>query len=308
MAKILIVDDDIRTAEFISQSLQAAGHECAVTRKGEESLHMAKAGPIDLLVLDVMLPGGVSGFEVCRRFRADSDLYTLPILLLSAMAGEEEVMHGLAQGADDYVTKPFAVPNLVQRVEALLRASADAQNLDEMTSLPCTQSIKREVQKRISRHEIFALVCVELVRLREFAYKCGAEARKKAIRHLARTLRLCGQEMGSDDFMVGHMGGGYFVCILNTERAEKYCDYIMQTWKAHLPSLYESVGFGRAYQDVTGDSGTVRNLPLLDLLICVTTRLRKETLSSQELFEILMKIRSNALAKNQAGLYFDRRA
>lgn len=306
MARILLVDDDSRTADFIQNNFRNAGHECLVADRGNKALEMARKHGVDLLVLDVMLPGGTSGFEVCRQIRADSELYTLPILMLSAMCEDEEVVHGLAQGADDYVTKPFDVQNLIQHSEALIRAHTDARALDDLTSLPNGNAIKREVQRRVSRQEMFALACVELLHLREFAYRCGPEARQKAIRHLARGLCICGRERSGSDFMVGHMGGGYFVSIINPEHVEPYCRRVLQVWEHHLPSLYENVGAGQSYKDTI--AGTSSNkVPILKVLACVSARSRKETLNSKELFDVLMKIRSNALAHREGGIYIDRR-
>jgi DNA-binding response OmpR family regulator len=306
VARILLVDDDTRTAQFIRDHFRGAGHECLVVDRGEKVLDIARAQAVDLLVLDVMLPGGTSGFEVCRRVRADSELYTLPVLILSAMSADEEVVHGLAQGADDYVTKPFDVQNLLQHSEALIRANSDARALDELTTLPNGNAVKREVQRRVSRQEIFALASVELLNLREFAYRCGQEARQKAIRHLARALCICGREQSNAEFMVGHMGGGFFVSIVKPDQVEAYCQRVMQVWEHHLPALYENAGVGQAYKDTLAGTAT-NKIPILKLLVCVSARSRKESLNAKELFDILMKIRTNALAKQANGIYLDRR-
>ena len=306
MARILLVDDDTRTAQFIRDHFRNAGHECLVSDRGEKALDIARSHSVDLLVLDVMLPGGTSGFEICRRVRADSELYTLPVLMLSAMSADEEVIHGLAQGADDYITKPFDVQNLLQHSEALLRANSDARAVDELTTLPNGNAMKREVQRRVSRQDVFALAGVELLNLREFAYRCGQEARQKAIRHLARALCICGRERSGVDFMIGHMGGGYFVSIVKPEQVEAYCDRAMQVWEHHLPALYENAGVGQAYRDTVAGTAT-NKMPILKLLVCVSARSRKESLNSKELFDILMKIRANALARQSGGIYLDRR-
>ena len=306
MARILLVDDDPRTAEFVRNHFRNAGHECLVVDRGERALEIARANPVDLMVLDVMLPGGTSGFEVCRRVRADSDLYTLPVLILSAMSADEEVVHGLAQGADDYVTKPFDVQNLIQHSEALIRSNADVRGLDDLTSLPNGNAIKREVQRRVSRREVFALACVELLNLREFAYRCGPDSRQKAIRHLARALCVCGREKSGDDFMAGHMGGGYFVSIIGNAYVESYCQRVMQVWEHHLPALYENAGAAQAYKETLAGNASVK-MPILNLLCCVSARSAKEELNSKQLFDVLMKIRSNALANRSGGIYMDRR-
>lgn len=307
MARILLVDDDSQTAEFIRNHFRSAGHECLVVNRGDKALDAARANSVDLMVLDVMLPGGTSGFEVCRRVRSDSELYTLPVLMLSAMSGDEEVVHGLAQGADDYITKPFDVQNLLQHSEALIRSNADARGLDDLTSLPNANVVKREVQRRVIRQEVFSLACAELPNLREFSYRCGPDSRQKAIRHLARALCICAREESGGDFMVGHMGGGYFVSIVNPDFVEAYCQRVMQVWENHLPALYESAGAAQAYKDTLAGTASIK-MPILNLLICVSARSHKEGLNSKDLFDVLMKIRSNALAHRNGGIFMDRRA
>ncbi|NIA16067.1 MAG: response regulator [Nitrospiraceae bacterium] len=308
MAKIFIVEDDQRTALLIRDNLQAIGHTCVTLTSSAHAIEAARAENVDLAILDVMMPGGQCGFELCRRLRADSQLYALPILLLSAMTGDEEIMHGLAQGADDYMKKPFAVQNLLQRVAALLRANADADAPDEITSLLNANTTKREVQKRVSRQDVFALACAELVYLREFAYKCGADARLKAIRHLARALSRCGKDIEDDTFAVGHMGGGHFITIVSPAQIDRYCKHVARSWKAHLPALYESLGLTRKYEEAVTGKVTGEAIPLLEPLICVTTRHPHDAMSSQEMFDVLIKIRSNALATGGAGIHVDRRS
>jgi DNA-binding response OmpR family regulator len=265
-------------------------------------------GVIDLIVLDVMLPGGTSGFEVCRRVRSDPTLYTTPILLMSAMSGDEEIMHGLAQGADDYVPKPFDVTNLLQRIDALLRHNRSTGHVDEMTSLPNAWATKREVQRRLLSPEPFVLACAEVMNLREFGRMHRGDARDKTIRHLGRALKLCGERLGIADFMVGHMGGGYFVCILGSIDAERYCSLVLETWKSHLSALYESFDLGKAYQQaIMGISGPQKT-PILELLVCATHRAANDATSSQELFEVLTQIRNNAMTAKVPGAHINRRA
>ena len=205
MARILIIEDDPEVRETLSVALSQSGHECDTLSTGQGAVEMARQSLPDLLLLDVMLPG-VSGFEICRQVRRDPALYTVPILIVSAMCGEQEVSHGIAQGADDYVAKPFDVSNIVQRVNTLLRNQAGTDS-DELTALPGADSIKREIQKRISSKEIFGLGCAELVGLREYARRLGGEARLRAIRHLGRILERCGRSL-DEGFFLGHMGGG----------------------------------------------------------------------------------------------------
>lgn len=305
MARILVVDDDSRTMDLLRANLSGAGHECYVVPNGEQALSVMRRARFDLLVLDIMMPGGISGFEVCRRIRSDSEINFLPILMLSAMSGHEEVMHGLAQGADDYLAKPFEVHQLLGRVDNLLKMTSDSRSPDELTSLPGPQTIKREIQKRLTRREIFSLVSIESLGLREFAYHCGLDARQKAIRHLARAALLCGQE--SPDFQVGHMGGGYFIALASTDVAETYGKRLLATWETHLPALYDSMGFGKSFECAIrqADSGSI---PILKLLLCLTACNRKGAANAKDLFEVLTRLRSNALNFGWDGLHMDRRS
>jgi len=307
VAKILIIEDDRTVAEAVGRHLTAAGHRCTVEPSGSKALDIARSDPYDLIVVDVMLPG-TSGFEICRRVRGDSDLYTLPVLILSAMRGEEEVMHGLAQGADDYMVKPFEPNQLVQRVEALLRAVGN-NITDRLTGLPGIDAIRREIQRRISLREVFGFAYVELLNIRQFGFKCGAEARDKAIRHLARGLVATVETVSPDNQYIGHMGNGHFVCLLPPERAHDFCTRAYKLWSAHREGFYKSANLEAAYRSAAGAGaeGRPHTVPLLDVLCCITAYDRKHDATPQRLFEVLSQIRHKALAGKGAGVFVDQR-
>ena len=118
MARILIVEDDREIAALVAAQLERAGHAVRAVHDGEAGLAAALEGDVDLLVLDVMLPG-VSGFEIVERLRRRP---TYPrVLMLTARAEEVDRVLGLELGADDYLTKPFSLRELEARVRALLR-------------------------------------------------------------------------------------------------------------------------------------------------------------------------------------------
>ncbi len=115
--RILVVDDEPTLREAVGYNLRRAGLEVELAEDGPMALAAVRACPPDLVVLDVMLPG-MDGFQVCRVLREES---TVPILLLSARGEEHDRVHGLELGADDYLTKPFAMRELLARVRAMLR-------------------------------------------------------------------------------------------------------------------------------------------------------------------------------------------
>lgn len=118
--RILIVEDEEPLSLLLRYNLESEGYEVESAMRGDDAELMLKEHIPDLVLLDWMLPG-LSGIELCRRLRQRSDTKTLPIILLTARGEEDERVRGLATGADDYVVKPFSVPELLARVGALLR-------------------------------------------------------------------------------------------------------------------------------------------------------------------------------------------
>ena len=119
-AKILIVEDEEPLTLLLRYNLEAEGYEVDSVARGDEAETRLQEKIPDLVVLDWMLPG-ISGIELCRRLRARPETRALPVIMLTARGEESERVRGLATGADDYIVKPFSVPELMARVRALLR-------------------------------------------------------------------------------------------------------------------------------------------------------------------------------------------
>jgi two-component system, OmpR family, phosphate regulon response regulator PhoB len=119
-ARILIVEDEEPLTLLLRYNLEAAGYAVDSAARGDDAELKLRESTPDLVVLDWMLPG-VSGIELCRRLRSKPETARLPIIMLTARGEESERVRGLATGADDYVVKPFSVPELLGRIGALLR-------------------------------------------------------------------------------------------------------------------------------------------------------------------------------------------
>jgi len=119
---ILVVDDEPQILRVMRASLPARGYEVRTASSGAEAIDEIRKQPPDLMILDLMMPG-ISGLEVCRQVRAFSNL---PIIVLSAKGSESDKVAALDLGADDYVTKPFGMDELMARVRAVLRRLSDA--------------------------------------------------------------------------------------------------------------------------------------------------------------------------------------
>jgi two-component system, OmpR family, phosphate regulon response regulator PhoB len=122
-ATVLIVEDETDLSELMRYNLEAEGFRIVSAESGDEAVERIRDGVPDLILLDWMLPG-LSGIELCRRWRSREETARTPIIMITARGEEEERVRGLATGADDYVVKPFSMPELVARIQALLRRSS----------------------------------------------------------------------------------------------------------------------------------------------------------------------------------------
>ena len=122
MGKVLIVDDDRDICSLVAFKLQQSGHEVLVEHDGEAGLATVLSTPLDVVVLDWMMPR-LSGIEVCVALRREPNLERLPVLMLTARAQEGDIQRGFAAGADDYLVKPFSPRELATRIESLLERS-----------------------------------------------------------------------------------------------------------------------------------------------------------------------------------------
>lgn len=128
--RILVIEDDPDILEILEYNLSNEGFDVACAIDGERGLREAAANKPALVLLDLMLPG-IPGLEVCRRLRAGEDSRDIPIIIVTAKGEEVDAVAGLEVGADDYVTKPFRIRELVARVNAVLRRTAEPPLVDD---------------------------------------------------------------------------------------------------------------------------------------------------------------------------------
>ncbi len=143
MSRILIVEDNADLAFGLRSNLELEGYDVSIASTGATGLAEASAQEPDLLILDVMLPE-MDGYEVLRRFREKNT--STPVLMLTARGEEMDKVRGLRSGADDYVTKPFGLMELLARIEALLRRSQERSDAD--TTPICVRDIEVNVTTR----------------------------------------------------------------------------------------------------------------------------------------------------------------
>lgn len=165
LARILVVEDDVGVRRALELALTEEGHSPQSVADPESALEAFRVDPHDLVLIDIMLPGG-SGLDLCRRIRSQSQV---PIIMVTARDDSHDVVAGLEAGADDYVTKPFVFKELAARIRALLRRSRSATS-DDNHIMRFGDLVIAPDEGRVSRDgEELALTRIELLLLRELA-------------------------------------------------------------------------------------------------------------------------------------------
>jgi two-component system response regulator RegX3 len=231
-AKILIVEDETAIRTGLVDIFVFHGYDVDYAEHGEEGLNKALSGLFDLILLDVMLPG-IDGFEICNRIR-QQDRHQA-VIMLTAKTNDEDIIQGLTLGADDYVSKPFSVTQLVLRVQAVLRRSRVGEALDRELRLAnglvidsenlCAQDIvftRREMDvllylysqadRPVSREEL-------LVKVWGYANDMEIETRTVDI-HIAKIRRKIEANPSKPESIVTVRGAGYRLMIENTQDSQ----------------------------------------------------------------------------------------
>ena len=203
-ATILIVEDEFAVARGIQYALQQEGYQVAVARSGEEGLEFATTQAPDLVVLDVRLPG-IDGFEVLRRLRATGS--KAPVLVLTARNDEVDKVIGLELGADDYLTKPFGLRELMSRIKALLRRAygdlADAAGGRVIRHHDLLIDLERRRVQRGSRR--ISLTATEFEILRHLASRPGRVYSRRELLELLRDYEALDQDEKTINVHVSHL-------------------------------------------------------------------------------------------------------
>ncbi|MFW5790497.1 MAG: response regulator [Bacillota bacterium] len=132
--KILAVDDEENIRELLKYNLEKEDYQVVLASRGDQVIDILEAQEIDLIILDLMLPG-IDGLSLCKKIKSEKKFKRLPIIMLTARTEEIDRVIGLEMGADDYVSKPFSMRELIARVKAVLRRTGDYKNSDKETEV-----------------------------------------------------------------------------------------------------------------------------------------------------------------------------
>ncbi len=305
--KILLVDDDALIRRVVTKSLVAAGFQVLAIGAAHEALPSARANQPDLILLDVMMPE-MSGYEVCQQLRDDPQTATMPIIMLTAMDEPEAVVKGLQTGADDYITKPFNIEELVSRIEAHLRRSIRQVGANPLTTLPGNPTIAQVLQERLDRHEPIAVLYVDLTNFKPYNDEYGWLQGDQVIKMLAQNIIDAVRAHGGKRGFVGHIGGDDFVVICAPDYAEPVAKHVTTHFDLAIPAFYTEQDRERGYIKVLDRRGKRYRAPVVSVSIAIVTNRQRKFQHVAQVASEAAEVKKYVKSLPGSHYAFDRRA
>jgi DNA-binding response OmpR family regulator len=304
--RILVVDDDPDILQFVRVNLELEGFTADTAGGGRAALEEAKARPPDLVLLDVMMPE-MDGLTVLRRLRQMPVTANVPVIILTAKALSEDKIRGLDLGADDYITKPFDVEELVARVRTVLRRAQQMRDLSPLTGLPGNFRIARELETRVEEGGAFAIVHADLDNFKAFNDHYGFMRGDSVIKFAARALLNAAQECRDPNAFVGHVGGDDFVAVMDPDFVEEFCKATILTYDDGILDFYDTSDALQGYIEVTDRRGERHAFPVSSISLGVATNLRRKISSEWEASAIASEMKEYAKRQSGSSYQIDRR-
>jgi diguanylate cyclase (GGDEF)-like protein len=305
-AVIAIADDDPELRHLIEINLTDDGYSVVSAADGRETLDLLSRTRPELLILDVMMPG-IGGIEVCRRIRADTNLKYLSVMMLSARVLPSDKLAGLSAGADDYMTKPFDIDELLARVRVALKRSRALKDLNPLTRLPGNVSILEEISRRILGGESFALMHIDIDNFKAFNDHYGLARGDVAINLLAKLCADALLKSGTRDTFLGHEGGDDLIALVAPGCLDAMARQLLAEWDRTVPDLYDEVDRQRGHIEGPDRQGNVQPYPLMTLSVGVATNVHRPIGSVWEATEIAAEMKHFAKGNTGSSYEVDKR-
>jgi diguanylate cyclase (GGDEF)-like protein len=240
---------------------------------GIEGLKRVHLHPPDLVLLDVMMPN-MDGHEVCRQLKRNLRTQAIPVIMLTAKSTEEDKVAGLGEGANDYLTKPFEMRELILRVRNMLSWGQVQRGANPLTGLPGNNAIKDEVERRLAEKRPFAFLYIDIDHFKVFNDYYGYGMGDQAIQHTGRVLLESVERKGGDGDFVGHIGGDDFVIVTVPERADPIALEVVETFDRTIPSFFRPEDRARGYLEVENRRGEVERFQFMTLTVAIVSSTR----------------------------------
>ena len=304
--RILIVDDEPHIRDILRMQLEFEGYRVLEATNGAEAVTAAKTLSPDLIVLDIMMPE-MDGLEVVNSLRGSFSTRFIPVILATAKTNIEDRVSGLAGGANDYVTKPYDLQELLARVRNTLQWTREQRSVSPLTGLPGNHSINEAIRARLETGRPFGMLQIDIDHFKAFNDYYGYGRGDEAIQLVAWIARDAAARLAGGDGFVGHIGGDDFVVLAPVEVAEDIGEEILERFKEESEKLYEPEDRARGYVEVLNRQHVAERFPLMSLTLAYVSTDRVPVTHLAELIDIAHELKARGKAISGSVIVGERR-
>ncbi len=304
--RILVADFDRELAGYLAAHLRVNGFETLVTHDGGQARQLVASHKPDLAVVEADLPG-LNGLELTRQLRSDPMTGALPIVILSGSRQPAQRTLSLSAGADDVVTKPFDVSEVVTRIRTTLRRNQEYREVSPLTGLPGNNRILREIAERVRVGGEYAVCVFDIDRFKSVNDVYGFERGDEFITLLANCLHRSAKEAGDPSIFLGHIGGDDFVLVCPPDQVRAITQRAVEEFEQAADQLYDPEDAARGYLEVVDRRGNVQRPNLVTISVGVALSTCRRFTDPREVIAVANEMKR--VAKRQPGSFvaYDRR-
>jgi len=304
--RILLVDDDPDIVQFVTTNLELEGYATKSVTTAEEALAVGIDDPPDLLLLDLASSDG-SGYELLTRLRTNSSTANVPLMVLTAESRVTDIVRGLDAGADDYITKPFAIDELLARIRAVLRRSNAMRDLSPLTGLPGNFRIAEELERWINGGGPVAVIHGDIDNFKAFNDHYGFMRGDNVIKFTANTLVEAANSVEDPTSFIGHVGGDDFIMVMNPEHAEAFCQDVVERFDDGILDFYDAHDALKGSVEVVNRRGERHSFPIVSFSLGVATNRRRGFTTEWEASAVASEMKEHAKSEACSSYKIDRR-
>ncbi len=304
---IFILDDDPHIVELTRTFLYYKGFQVTTAFTAQEGFDLIRKERPDLILLDIMLPD-MNGNDLCRRLKANSALWHIPVIHFTALSDINDKVQGMASGADDYITKPFEPEELLARIKMVLQRTSNVLDANPLSRLPGNASIYQQIQKLLESENYFAICYLDIDHFKSFNDEYGFQMGDVVLKKVADLLVHIVLQMGNSEDFVGHVGGDDFVFTTSIEKVDMICQEVIKHFDEIIYPLYSEEIRQKGYIIQRSRVGRFNKTPLMSISIAVITNENKPLHHIAEINTLAADLKKYAKSKPGSNYVKDARS
>lgn len=307
-ARIVVADDQDDLLAMMQDALAMEGYEVSGAHDGQEALDIVAQSLPDIVIVDLWMPRK-NGFEVCQALKENPETQHLPVVLLSGAADLQNKVQGLELGADDFVTKPVNLVELLARIRMILKRTRKSIDANPLTKLPGNASIQTKITTCIAGKGPLAVLYLDLNNFKAYNDAYGFEAGDRVIQATGRLILDAVHKKGAPGDFVGHIGGDDFIIVTQPDAMEALAREIVSRYDDMAPSFYRKEDAQRGRLLSKDRKGNSVEFPLLAIAVGVCHNRLKPLESFAQVSQIGAELKKYAksLEGDKSRYVLDRR-